>query len=140
MDSLRRTILFCCAALVALIEVGCYTASTVEVKDRIVGIRSGRFVVIDGKLGADYPYSYDRVWKAAEKTMAELRATDVVPDRGIASGSIKGKVGGDEVMIMIDYASRDRTSVSVLVGLIGDTLGTRMIHEKIAENLNKSKP
>ncbi|MGV8081403.1 MAG: DUF3568 family protein [Syntrophales bacterium] len=140
MDPWHRLIFFCCTALAALVVIGCYTASTVEVKDRIVGVRSGRFVVIDGKLGSDYPYPYDRVWKAAEKTMAEIKATDVVPDRGIASGSIKGKVGGDEVMIMIDYVSRERTSVWVLVGLIGDTLGTRMIHERIADNLKNAKP
>ncbi|NPU86204.1 MAG: DUF3568 family protein [Syntrophaceae bacterium] len=136
----RRTISFCLTALALLAFSGCYTASTIEVKDRIVGVRSGRFVVIDGKLGADYPYSYDRVWTAAEKTMAQIKATDVVPDRGIASGSIKGRVSGDEVMIMIDYISRDRTSVSVLVGLIGDTLGTRLIHERIEDNLKKSTP
>ncbi len=136
----RRMIVFLCSVMAALTVSGCYTASTVEVKDRIVGVRSGRFVVIDGKLGSDYPYPYEQVWKAAEKTMAQIRATDVVPDRGIASGSIKGKVGGDEVMIMIDYVSRERTSVWVLVGLIGDTLGTRMIHERIADNLKKPAP
>jgi hypothetical protein len=140
MNGIRRSTLFCLAALTVLIAGGCYTSSTVEVKDKIVGVRSGRFVVVDGKLGADYPYPYDRVWKAAEKTLAELKATEVVPDRGIASGSLQGRVDGDRVMILIDYISRDRTSVSVLVGLVGDTLGTRLIHERIADNLKKTSP
>ncbi len=140
MKGICRTLLICTAALAVLAAVGCYTSTTVEMGDRIIGVRSGRFVVVDGKLGADYPYPFERVWKAAEKTLVDLKATEMVPDRGIASGSFKARVGGERVMILVDYVTRDRTSVSVLVGLIGDSLGSRLIHERIEDNLKKSAP
>jgi len=140
MDGYRRTIFFCLAALTAIAAGGCYTDTTVEMGDRIVGVRSGRFVVLDGKLGADYPFPFERVWKAAEKTLADLKAADVVPDRGIATGSIQARVNGERLMILLDYVSRDRTSVSVLVGLLGDSLGSRLIHERIEDNLKKQGP
>ena len=51
-----------------------------------VGIQSGRFIYTDGYLKTQYHAPVDRVWKACEKTLADLKAVDVETQRKISRG------------------------------------------------------
>lgn len=121
--------------LLALMMAVC--GCTFNVANKTIGIRSGQFIFVDGSLKADYRFPFDKVWAAAEKTLIELKALDILRERRIALGTISGFIGGEKVTIMVDYTNREQTMVSVVVGTIpvGNNLASRLVHDKLTEIL-----
>jgi hypothetical protein len=108
---------------------------TFDVGNKTVGVRSGQFIFIDGNLKTDYRFSFDKVWAACEKALADMKATDMDKTRKIASGTITALIGDEKVTILVDYMGKEQTLVSVMVGPVGNNLASRLIHEKITGNL-----
>lgn len=50
---------------------------------------------------------------------------------------IKGIVQDEKVTITVQYLSLNLTAVSVFVGVAGNNIASRLIHDKIAGNLIK---
>jgi len=113
---------------------GCNAA--VNMNGKIAGVRSGRFLYQDGSLITDYKADIDPVWKACEKSVMELKATDVQKERKISSGIIKAVIQDEKVVIKVEYVEKNVTSVSVFVGMVGNNMASALIHEKIAANLS----
>jgi len=124
--------------LAAFVISGC----TVDVGNKTVGVRSGQFIYVDGSLRTEYRFPFDDVWAASEKVLADLNAVNIGKTRNIANGKFTGMIGDEKVTILIDYLTKDQTltSVSVMVGPVGDSKASRLIHDKItAILLNKSE-
>jgi len=100
-----------------------------------VGAGSGTYLFIDGEMKTDYHYSFDSVWKACEKTVADMRGVDVQPDKEIGKGKITAFIDDQKVQIAVTYKAKDVTTVSVRVGMIGNKLSSQLIHDKIGDNL-----
>jgi hypothetical protein len=100
---------------------------------------SGTYFYVNGELKTDYYYSFDRVWSACEKTVADMRGLDVEPLKEIGSGKISAMIENEKVQITANYKSKDVTTVSVRVGVMGDRLGSQLLHDKIADNLTRKK-
>lgn len=130
----KRTIMLSFAAL--LLATACDTALTVG--SRTIGIRSGEFLFTDGYLRGTYNFDLDRVWTACDKTLADLKATEVTRARKIAAGTFTALIQGDKVRINVDYIQKGMTSVSVMVGTAGNNLASQLIHERIAGFLKAS--
>jgi hypothetical protein len=98
----------------------------------------GTFYYIDGNLRTDYFASFDKVWSASEKAVADLRGLEVTPSKEMAQGKIAATINNDKVKIEITYKAKNQTTVSIRVGLMGDKLSSQLLHDKIAENLAKN--
>ena len=121
--------------LVFLLLTGCDAA--INMNGKIASINSGKFLYQDGNLVSDYKANIDMVWQACEKSVAELKATDIQKERKISTGMIKAVIQDEKVVIKVEYIDRDLTSVSVFVGTVGNNMASRLIHDKIIGNLGK---
>lgn len=121
------------SALLAM--TACDTALTVGSKT--IGIRSGEFIYTDGYLRTTYPFPIDVVWVACEKTLADLKATEITRIRKIATGTFTALIQDEKVQISVDYVEKAMTSVSIMTGTGGNNLASQLIHDRIAGNLKK---
>jgi hypothetical protein len=121
--------------LVFLLLTGCDAA--INMNGKIASINSGKFLYQDGNLVSDDKANIDMVWQACEKSVAELKATDIQKERKISTGMIKAVIQDEKVVIKVEYIDRDLTSVSVFVGTVGNNMASRLIHDKIIGNLGK---
>ena len=121
--------------LVFLLLTGCDAA--INMNGKIASINSGKFLYQNGNLVSDYKANIDMVWQACEKSVAELKATDIQKERKISTGMIKAVIQDEKVVIKVEYIDRDLTSVSVFVGMVGNNMASRLIHDKIIGNLGK---
>jgi hypothetical protein len=113
-----------------LLMAGCDTALTVGAKT--IGIRSGEFIYTDGYLRATYIFPLEKVWEACEKTLADMKATDVERIRKIAQRSFSAMIQDEKVRILVDYVEKDMTAVSLMVGMSGNNLASQLLHDRIA--------
>ena len=116
-----------------LLIAGCDTALTVGAKT--IGIRSGEFIYTDGYLRATYLFPLEKVWNACEKTLADMKATDVERIRKIAERSFTAMIQDEKVRISVDYVEKDMTAVSIMVGMSGNNLASQLLHDRIANAL-----
>ena len=98
---------------------------------------AGTYYYINGDLKTDYQASFDEVWAACEKTVADMHGIEVVPNREIAQGTINTLINDEKVRLDIMYKSKNITTVAVRVGLIGNKLSSQLLHDKIADYLVK---
>jgi len=103
----------------------------------VMGVSSGSFIYQDGYLVANYKAEINSVWTACEKAVKDLKAVDVQKDRKIAVVSIKATIQDEKVTILVEYVARDLTTVSVIVGIAGNNMASRIIQDKIASNIVK---
>jgi len=96
---------------------------------------AGTYLYINGELKTDYQASFDEVWRACEKTVADMRGTDVVPEKEIARGTISAVINDEKVKFDITYKSKNVTTVAIRVGLIGNRLSSQLLHDKVADHL-----
>ncbi len=129
---IRRSLLLLVVGIFIL--TGC---AAVLVGGAVVGAGTGTYMFINGELKTDYNYNFDKVWSAAEKTVASMRGTDVVPAKGIGTGNIDAVINGEKVRIAVTFKEKTITTVGVRVGMVGDETASRMIQTNIADNLAK---
>ena len=121
--------------VILLLLAGCNAA--INMNGKVAGINSGRFVYQDGNLTSNYRADIDLVWTACEKSVTELKATEIQKERKISTGTIKAVIQDEKIVISVEYVDKDLTSVSVFVGVVGNNMASRLIHDKIISNLAK---
>jgi hypothetical protein len=104
----------------------------------IVGASTGTYFYTNGELKTDYNAPFDKVWNACTKTIADMRGTEVVPAKEIAQGKIATVIDEEKVQFNVTYKSKNLTTVSIRVGLMGNKLSSQLLHDKIAEHLAKN--
>ena len=119
-----------------LLIAGCDTALTVG--SRTIGVSSGNFIYTDGYLMASYNYPIDKVWKACEQTLADMKAAVIEKNLKIASGTMNAIAYDEKIQILVEYESKNLTLVSVRVGLSGNNIASQLILDKISNSLQKS--
>jgi hypothetical protein len=127
---IRRSVLLLVVGLFVL--TGCAAAL---VGGAVVGAGTGTYMFINGELKTDYNFNFDKVWAASEKTVAQMRGTDVVPAKGIGTGHIDAVINSEKVRIAVTFKEKTITTVGVRVGMVGDETASRMIQANIADNL-----
>jgi len=101
------------------------------------GAGGGTYAYLNGELKTDYYYPMDKTWAACEKTVADMKGRDVVPDRKIGEGTIKAVIDGEDVTIGLKYKDKAVTTVSVRVGLFGNKVSSQLIQDRIRDNFPK---
>jgi hypothetical protein len=119
-----------------ILTAGCDASFTVG--NRTIGVSSGNFIFTDGSLTTNYNYPFDEVWKACEQMLADIKATAVEKNIKIASGSMSAVAQEEKLQILVEYISKNQTSVSIRVGMSGNNMASQLIHEKIVNNILKS--
>jgi hypothetical protein len=127
---LNWTIIGC---VLALSLAGC----AVVVGDRTLGVDSGKFIYTDGALYGNYYYPMDVVWKACQRTLFDLKATDATYTKKISQYTMEGMASDEKIRITVEYVSKNETQVAVRTGMAGSTLASKLIHDRIRENLLK---
>jgi len=102
-----------------------------------VGAGSGTYFFINGDMKTDYYHTFDAAWNACQKTVADMRGLDVLPEKEIGKGKSTAVINDEKVQISITYKDKNVTTVSIRVGMIGNKLSSQLIHDKIADNLVK---
>ena len=125
--------LFWLAAGVFLIS-GC---EALLIGGAIVGTGTGTYHYVTGELQAEYNASFDRVWAACEKTMADMRALNVQPYKEIGRGTISAVISDDNVSLSITYKTKDVTVVTIRIGVFGDKVASQRLRDKIGEHIAK---
>ena len=129
---MKRKIIFL-LLLVLGVLAGCDAA--INMNGKVVSVSSGKFIYQDGNLISNYKADIDLVWAACEKTVKELKGEDVQKERKISTGKIKATIQDEKVIISVEYITSGSTSVAVFVGVAGNNMASRLIHEKIAGKL-----
>jgi hypothetical protein len=112
---------------------GCDAA--INMNGKVMSVSSGQFIYQDGNLFSNYKADIDLVWAACEKTVTELKGRDIQRERKISTGTIKAIIQDEKVIISVEYITNGSTSVAVFVGVAGNNMASRLIHEKIAGKL-----
>lgn len=120
---------------ILMMLTGCNAA--VNIQGKVAGIDSGRFFYQDGNLVTEYKMDIDVVWRACEKTVTDLKATEIQKERKILGGMIEAVIDEDKVTIKVEYLGRDSTSVSISVGATGNNMASRLIQDRISDNMTK---
>ncbi|MGV8081564.1 MAG: DUF3568 family protein [Syntrophales bacterium] len=102
------------------------------------GAGGGTYAYINGEMKTDYYFTMEKAWMACEKTVADMKGREVVPDRRIGEGSIKAVIDGEDVTIGLKYKDKTVTTISVRVGLFGNKVSSQLIQDRIRDNLLKS--
>ncbi len=102
------------------------------------GTGAGTYYFVNGALQADYKYPFDKVWGACEKTMADLRALNVRPAKEIGQGVLLAEINTEKVRLEVKYKERNVTTVAIRIGFFGDNTASRMIADKIEDNIAKN--
>ena len=116
----------------AFLMSGC-TAALIGGSALVAG--SGTYAYINGEMKTDHYQSFDAVWSACQKTVADMRGLDVLPEKELGKGNISAVIDDENVKISVTYKAKNVTTVSVRVGMIGNKRPSQIIHDKIAENL-----
>lgn len=113
---------------------GCNAAMVINGK--VMGIQSGKFIYQNGYLTTPYKADIEPVWQACEKAVIDLKGSDILKERRISTGSIKAVISDEKVTILIEYVDKNLVAVSVLSGVTGNNIASRLIHDRIAANLS----
>jgi hypothetical protein len=133
---MKISFLRCILLVTALLSIAaCDTA--LSVGSKTIGFRSGEFIYTDGYLRTTYTFPVDKVWAACDKTLTDLKATEVDREKSIATGKFTAFILDDKVRISVEYVERGITAVSIMVGPSGNNLASKLIHDRIANELTK---
>jgi hypothetical protein len=130
----RNNILFLIPLFTFFLFSGC---AALVVGGAAVSAGTGTFFYVNGELKTDYYASFDKVWNACERTVAQMRGIEVTPVKELAQGTIITVINDEKVYFDIKYKSKSFTTVAIRVGVMGNKLSSQLLHDKIAENLAK---
>ncbi len=99
---------------------------------------SGTYLYVKGEMTTDYFFSYDKVWAACKKVMVDMHGVEVEPNKELSKGIINAIINNEKVHILINYKSKNVTTVAIRVGIIGNKLSSQLLHDKIADILLKN--
>jgi len=126
-------------AAVALIVLMCcfslYGCPVLVVGGAAVAGGTGTYYYVEGEMKTDYYFSVDAVWSAVEKTIADMKGRDVEPDKD--GGKIVAVINDEKVTFRAVYKDKDLTTLGVRVGQVGNQTASKVIQDRVADNLLK---
>ncbi|MHB8769425.1 MAG: DUF3568 family protein [Syntrophales bacterium] len=130
----KQTVGILLAVMGVVLFSGC---AALVVGGAAAGAGTGTYFYINGEMKTDYYASFDAVWAACEKTVADMRGLDVQRDKTLANGTIDAAIDNEQVKIIVTYKAKNVTTVSIRIGLFGNKLSSQLIHDRILDNLAK---
>jgi hypothetical protein len=122
-------LLACCFSL--------YGCPVLVVGGAAVAGGTGTYYYVEGEMRTDYYFSVATVWSAVEKTIADMKGRDVEPDKQTDGGKITAVINEEKVQFRIKYKDKDLTTLGVRVGLMGNETASKVLQDRVADNLPK---
>ena len=126
-------------AALALIVLACsislYGCPVLVVGGAAVAGGTGTYYYVEGEMKTDYYFSVNAVWSAVEKTIADMKGSDVEPDKD--GGKIVAVINDEKVTFRAVYKDKDLTTLGVRVGPMGNQTASKVIQDRVADNLLK---
>jgi len=129
---MRIRVLLCVLSIASACVSGC---APLVIGGAAVTAGAGTYIFINGELKSDYPYSFEDVWNACERVVADMKAVEVAPSKEIGNGVIDALIEGEKVHFTVTYKAKNLTSLAIRVGVLGDKLASQRLHDKVAEAL-----
>ncbi|NJB66364.1 formylmethanofuran dehydrogenase subunit A [Desulfobaculum xiamenense] len=95
----------------------------------------GTYAYVTGNLERSYNADVDSVYESTLRAARRLNLTVEDKEINLSSGSISGKDQDRSYWVRFKATNPHVTLVSVRVGLLGDEIASRRIHEAIASGL-----
>ena len=122
-------LLVCCFSL--------YGCPVLVVGGAAVAGGTGTYYYVEGEMRTDYYFPVATVWSAVEKTIADMKGHDVEPDKQTDGGKITAVINDEKVQFRIMYKDKDLTTLGVRVGLMGNETASKVLQDRVADNLPK---
>jgi len=130
--SVKRCLFGILSTSLIFLTFGC---AVLAVGGAAAGAGAGTYLYVNGELKTDYPYSFDKVWSACERAVADMRGTAVEPKKEIGHGTISTKIKDEPVKVTIMYKDKNLTTVGIRVGIMGNQASAKVIHDRVSYNL-----
>lgn len=128
----KRSLAVLAGALVALSSSGC--ALLLVGAGAAAG--AGTVAYLQGELKTNQDAPLDKVLKAADATLKEMKLTVLERTEGVERAKLTARVEGDKrVEITLTRLTPKATAISIRVGVFGDEALSRQILEKILKRL-----
>jgi len=112
----------------AILVNGCIIAA--------VGVGAGTVAYVRGSLESIEPGNIDTVYKATEKAMDQLDLKVIQKAKDVLSAEIIARNSQDtKIKIKLKATAEGPTELSIRIGLFGDEAESRLIYQKIHDNL-----
>ncbi|OPY12244.1 MAG: hypothetical protein A4E67_00110 [Syntrophaceae bacterium PtaB.Bin038] len=98
---------------------------------------TGTYYYVEGEMRTDYYFSVNGVWSAVEKTIADMKGRDVEPDKKTDGGKIVAVINDEKVTFRFKHKDTNLTTLGIRVGTMGNEIASRVIHDRVADNLVK---
>src|SRR5512139_1188980 len=126
------------AAVALIVLMSCfslYGCPVLVVGGAAVAGGTGTYYYVEGEMRTDYYFSVNAVWSAVEKTIADMKGSDVEPDKD--GGKIVAVINDEKVTFRAVYKDKDLTTLGVRVGPVGNQTASKVIQDRVADNLLK---
>ena len=103
-----------------------------------VAIQDGQFVQSSGYVVSSYPYPFETVCRAIDDILKEMQAAGSEKTVKIGKARLQAVIQGEKVIFEVEFKAEDRTEVAILVGLGGSNIASRLIHDRLRQQLAKT--
>ena len=110
----------------------------VVVGGKSMGVQDGQFVRSSGYMIGSYPYSFDTVCKGIDDTLKDMKAVTNEKQVKIGKANIIATLQGEKVTFEVEFKEKDKTDVSILVGMGGSNIASQLIHDRLRQILAKN--
>ena len=132
-------------AAVALIVLTCcfslYGCPVLVVTGAAVAGGTGTYYYVEGEMRTDYYFSVDGVWSGGRIDHRRHEGTQVEPDSSrtgeIQEATVVAETNDGKVTFRLKYKDKDLTSLGIRVGVMGNEAASKVIHDRVADNLLK---
>ena len=66
-----------------------------------------------------------------------MKGRDVEPDKQTDGGKIVAVINDEKVTFRLKYKDKDLTTLGIRVGVVGNETASKMLHDRVADNLVK---
>ena len=110
----------------------------VVVGGKSMGMQDGQFVRSSGYMVGSYPYPFDVVCQGIDETLKEMKAVTNEKHMKIGKASIIATLQGEKVTFEVEFKEKNKTDVSILVGMGGSNIASQLIHDRLRLTLTKT--
>ncbi len=110
----------------------------VVVGGKSMGMQDGQFVRSSGYMVGSYPYPFDAVCQGIDDTLKEMKAVTNEKHVKIGKASIIATLQGEKVTFEVEFKEKNKTDVSILVGMGGSNIASQLIHDRLRLTLTKT--
>ncbi len=110
----------------------------VVVGGKSMGVQDGQFVTSSGYMIASYPNTFDAVCRGIDDTLKDMKAVTNEKHVKIGKASVIATLQGEKVTFEVEFKERNRTDVSIMVGMGGSNIASQLIHDRLRQILART--